>query len=877
MAITQQLFVGWVLDTFRCPARVTILLAVILATCIPNSALATTRPLTPGEITKVGRLLMQMEESFRKTGLLGRSLEDVFSELPDGSDQDGDQIEYEEGASSTIQDMIDTLRDMLDEGRIVASDEVGTGAATTTEPGLDADEIEISQEVLEQMCDETLPAARRAFLKFCLGASLANEIVHVFQVFGDATEDSQECDAERDSDVLSMLYLCSVVEQLRDDDGNPILDIRETAGECPWMFSCLANFGVMGGDIPDIIRDIEEVKEDEFEDRIENLFGRHIENGTSWADEYYGGHRDADWIPHILDGGNSVGLDFQDGEPLKVYPTTPGASSVRAIITRDLEGRAALQVVEVVDGGLSIVTRIDEDGDGCPDLEPTSRVSGPPLELPPREGDLQLLGWIPGAGGARIPGLFLIDNLHGTMSLAPVDESFVPRGAFRFLLQDERITLDGGGFRHVHRTVPGGDGEGARILLTSSAAGMASALTLAVAIETTGGEEGEFFPGEGPAPLGDLLAPYNPVGAFPVQAGVTELTLVTVPSELATLSAVGRGSREPLIEIEVNSPGGVETVEVPELQDGQLYLLESAGRQLFYFLPPLGKNIDCALVDTDGDALIERMQVSRNPTRLHLLEGIRKDEPIFVHVYEQVLEDPESIGGLDSWDDPEQRRLRHSRRGLIPVTTSPEGLEGEPLYLQSLVDLDDDGELDDGVTVVRSGSGAVNGDPFHVVSILDVLDGAIEANRFPLSGDFIPEGLTFLQDGSEGPVKIQIDEFGGDSPVCLENSGGGNFGSIDCLEPQIEFRRGDVNGDGSLDISDPISNLSFQFIGNFEPGCEDALDTDGSDTIDVSDPVFNLTYLFTGGAAPPAPGPLSCGPDPTDDGLTCDSYTSCEA
>ncbi len=77
-----------------------------------------------------------------------------------------------------------------------------------------------------------------------------------------------------------------------------------------------------------------------------------------------------------------------------------------------------------------------------------------------------------------------------------------------------------------------------------------------------------------------------------------------------------------------------------------------------------------------------------------------------------------------------------------------------------------------------------------------------------------------------------------------------------------------------IDISDPIFNLTFQFVGGIAKlPCEDAADVDNSGVIDISDPIYNLTFQFVGGIAPPpAPGPTDCGIDSTGDDRTCDDY-----
>lgn len=81
--------------------------------------------------------------------------------------------------------------------------------------------------------------------------------------------------------------------------------------------------------------------------------------------------------------------------------------------------------------------------------------------------------------------------------------------------------------------------------------------------------------------------------------------------------------------------------------------------------------------------------------------------------------------------------------------------------------------------------------------------------------------------------------------------------------PQPRFRRGDADASGVVDISDPINNLTYQFLGTFQTTCLDALDDDDSGAIDISDPIYSLTRQFVGGPPQPPPGPERCGEDPT--------------
>jgi hypothetical protein len=91
------------------------------------------------------------------------------------------------------------------------------------------------------------------------------------------------------------------------------------------------------------------------------------------------------------------------------------------------------------------------------------------------------------------------------------------------------------------------------------------------------------------------------------------------------------------------------------------------------------------------------------------------------------------------------------------------------------------------------------------------------------------------------------------------------------LPEDLPFIRGDANSDGAVDISDPISVLSFLYLGGPPPACRDAADGDDSGVLDLSDPVYVLSKLFLGGPPPPAPFP-DAGGDPTADSLDCSPF-----
>jgi formylglycine-generating enzyme required for sulfatase activity len=88
------------------------------------------------------------------------------------------------------------------------------------------------------------------------------------------------------------------------------------------------------------------------------------------------------------------------------------------------------------------------------------------------------------------------------------------------------------------------------------------------------------------------------------------------------------------------------------------------------------------------------------------------------------------------------------------------------------------------------------------------------------------------------------------------------------------FRRGNVNGDKTVDISDAIATLSYLFLGHAPPTCLSAADTNDDGALDISDGVTLLSYLFVGQASLPPPF-AECGLDPTADGLSCESFPRC--
>jgi hypothetical protein len=84
------------------------------------------------------------------------------------------------------------------------------------------------------------------------------------------------------------------------------------------------------------------------------------------------------------------------------------------------------------------------------------------------------------------------------------------------------------------------------------------------------------------------------------------------------------------------------------------------------------------------------------------------------------------------------------------------------------------------------------------------------------------------------------------------------------------FRRGDIDANGVVEITDAVKLLGYLFLGGGTPECLEAGDTDNNGVVDITDAVTNLGYQFLGATPPAAPGPLTCGPDPAEPMLGCD-------
>jgi hypothetical protein len=122
--------------------------------------------------------------------------------------------------------------------------------------------------------------------------------------------------------------------------------------------------------------------------------------------------------------------------------------------------------------------------------------------------------------------------------------------------------------------------------------------------------------------------------------------------------------------------------------------------------------------------------------------------------------------------------------------------------------------------------------------------------------------------GAGQPVDLVVTVDGTSAPVC--NFDLARVRLVFRQSGPAVFRRGDSNGDGTVDIADPIWILNGLFLGGPVSPCADAADSNDDGLENVSDAIHAIDFIFLGTRGPPPdPGLEACGPDPTEDALGC--------
>ena len=89
------------------------------------------------------------------------------------------------------------------------------------------------------------------------------------------------------------------------------------------------------------------------------------------------------------------------------------------------------------------------------------------------------------------------------------------------------------------------------------------------------------------------------------------------------------------------------------------------------------------------------------------------------------------------------------------------------------------------------------------------------------------------------------------------------------------FRRGDVNADGAINITDGVNILEYIFRRGDVPTCFASADVDASGRVNLLDAIVLLRFITQPGAPTPVPPFEACAVDVGPAGLSCDRFAAC--
>jgi hypothetical protein len=158
------------------------------------------------------------------------------------------------------------------------------------------------------------------------------------------------------------------------------------------------------------------------------------------------------------------------------------------------------------------------------------------------------------------------------------------------------------------------------------------------------------------------------------------------------------------------------------------------------------------------------------------------------------------------------------------------------------------------VTIYDDGSGVsmavvISGDPDAEVLPVGMghrlLNIGYEAGPQGLPGDV--HQVRYTDELGDPPVQVLYVVRGFEQKPCTR------AGFVRLNGPR--YLRGDFTNDLITDMTDPIEELKWLFLGAPGPVCMEAANSNGTTQVNIADPIYFLNWLLLGGPAPPAPFP----------------------
>jgi hypothetical protein len=550
-----------------------------------------------------------------------------------------------------------------------------------------------------------------------------------------------------------------------------------------------------------------------------------------------------------------------------------GAPDECDLVRGDCDDNGVLDVEEVAAGQAT-----DCNGnfvpDGC-DLRPSIGLS-PALHFD--------VGWNP-------YGLVAADlNADGHMDAATANTS---SHHVSVLLSDRSLTFRPARSYPILASAPGQSGAASPRAIVAADLDQDGSVDLAVAnqgrysISELGGSisilwnqgNGTFFPG-----------PYMPLVGIPVGVAMADLdgdsdVDLAAPHDVAggvsILSNEGSRRFAPALELDVPTPAslgigdlegdGDQDLVFPSRSNGVLCSVRNAGDGQFEApetTPLSSSNLSGAfhIADLDGDDRVDAMVGLGSYIHVYVNDGggalALQEERLFAV-------QPIALDASDLDGDGDLDAIASQSTGSILVRPNlgsggfGPGAEfacgKHPLWIATA---DIDGREGHDV-LVAVGEHEDGGDTVAVMLNISGWSTDCDANMVPDECD-IASGVLHDVNGDGFP-----DE-------CVQRLG---FGTQPV--PPTTFHRGDVTGEGSFNITDPISLLNALFVDGHRLSCREAADFDNDGRINITDAIGGLGHLFLGTEPPAPPGPIgvACGVDPDPQGsfgdLGCDAYGGC--
>ena len=124
------------------------------------------------------------------------------------------------------------------------------------------------------------------------------------------------------------------------------------------------------------------------------------------------------------------------------------------------------------------------------------------------------------------------------------------------------------------------------------------------------------------------------------------------------------------------------------------------------------------------------------------------------------------------------------------------------------------------------------------------------SNALPTAGGFCVDNV-FYPPGGSWSVSLSSGGMAPDFQGQPNTSPSNPDAPAACFDVIVRpYVKGDANGDGHANISDPIFLVNYIFNGGAAPNPMDAADADCNGIVTISDAVYLINYIFTGGPAP---------------------------